>query len=140
MRRVPGPQGIWIGCAGVDHITLISQGSLKPVQSLRVDSGGYTPQIIPGQQATWILTPSGLARAARPPAGSPRSSAPAMPPAPCRSVPHHGRLWITGSGLTVVMPGSLTAHPVGVQDLVRIEVVLWSVMFQGVESRGCGPS
>jgi hypothetical protein len=59
----PGPQGIWIGCAGVDQITLISQGSLKPVQSLRVDSGEYTPQIVPGQQAVWVLTPSGLARA-----------------------------------------------------------------------------
>jgi len=59
----PGPQGIWIGCAGVDRITSINQGSLQPAESLRVDSGGYTPQIVPGRNAVWVLTPSGLARA-----------------------------------------------------------------------------
>ena len=50
----PGPQGIWIGCAGVDRITLISQGSLQPAQSLRVDSGGFTRQIVPGRNAVWV--------------------------------------------------------------------------------------
>ena len=45
----PGPRGIWIACAGVDRITLINQGSLKPVQSVPVHSGGYIPQIVPGQ-------------------------------------------------------------------------------------------
>ena len=59
----PGPRGIWIACAAADRITLINQGSLKPVQSLPVHSGGYTPQIVPGQKAVWVLTPSGLARA-----------------------------------------------------------------------------
>src|SRR6476469_7935059 len=51
----PGPYGIWIACAAVDRITLISQGSLKPVQSLRVHSGGYIPQIVPGRNAVWVL-------------------------------------------------------------------------------------
>jgi len=59
----PGPRGIWIACAAADRITLISQGSLKPVQSLPVRTGGYTPQIVPGRDAVWVLTPSGLARA-----------------------------------------------------------------------------
>ena len=35
----PGPRGIWIACAAADRITLINQGSLKPVQSLPVHSG-----------------------------------------------------------------------------------------------------
>jgi hypothetical protein len=59
----PGPQGAWIGCAGVDRITLIDRRSLKPTQSLRVGSGRYTPHIVPGPPAVWVLTPSGLARA-----------------------------------------------------------------------------
>src|SRR5580692_10235918 len=45
----PGPHGIWIGCAGVDRITLINEDSLKPAQSLPVDSGGYIPQIVSGR-------------------------------------------------------------------------------------------
>ena len=112
----PGLQGIWIGCAGVDHITLISQGSLKPIQSLRVDSGGYTPQIVPGQQATWILTPSGLARAdpatGRITAIIRTGYAPSALSALALIMDSAGRLWITGSVLTVVMPGTLTARPV----------------------------
>src|SRR5580692_5367492 len=59
----PGPRGVWIACAAADRITLINQGSLKPVQSLRVHSGGYIPQVVPGRNAVWVLTPSGLARA-----------------------------------------------------------------------------
>jgi hypothetical protein len=129
----PGPQGIWIGCAGVDYITLISQGSLKPVQSLRVDSGGYTPQIIPGQQATWILTPSGLARAdpatGRITAIIRTGYAPSALSAPALIMDSAGRLWITGSGLTVVMPGTLTAHPVArTPDLISAAAdgpVIW---------------
>ena len=45
----PGPRGIWIACAAADRITLINQDSLKPVQTLPVHSGGYTPQIVPGR-------------------------------------------------------------------------------------------
>src|SRR5580692_6605785 len=91
----PGPHGIWIGCAGVDRVTLINQDSLKPAQSLPVHSGGYTPQIVPGRDAVWVLTPSGLARAA-----------------PALVMDSAGRLWITGSLLTVVVPSTLTAYPV----------------------------
>ena len=112
----PGPQGIWIGCAGVNHITLINQGSLKPAQSLRVDSGGFTPQIVPGQKVLWVLTPSGLVRA-DPATGRIRAiihtsfSASAMS-APALVMDSAGRTWITGSLLAVVVPGTLTAHPV----------------------------
>ncbi len=112
----PGPQGIWIGCAGVDHVTLINQGSLKPAQSLRVDSGGYIPQIVPGQKAVWVLTPSGLARA-DPATGritaiihTGHASSALSAPALIRD--SAGRLWITGSLLTLVTPGTLTAYPV----------------------------
>ena len=116
MCRVPGPHGIWIACAGVDRITLISQGSLKPAQSLPVRSGGFIPQIVPGQQAVWVLTPSGLARAdpatARITAIIHVSYAPSALSAPALIMDSAGRLWITGSRLTVVIPATLTAYPV----------------------------
>jgi hypothetical protein len=112
----PGPQGIWIGCAGVDHITLINQGSLKPTQSLRVDSGGFTPQIVPGQKVLWVLTPSGLVRAdqatGRITAIIHTSFSPSAMSAPALVMDSAGRIWITGSLLAVEMPGTLTAHPV----------------------------
>ena len=112
----PGPRGIWIACAGVDRITLISPGSLKPVQNLPVRSGGYTPQIVPGQKAVWVLTPSGLARAdpatARITAIIHVGYAPSAMSAPALIMDSAGRLWITGSLLTVVVPGTLTAYPV----------------------------
>jgi len=112
----PGPQGIWIGCAGVDHITLINQDSLKPAQSLPVDSGGYTPQIVPGRNAVWVLTPSGLAKAdpatARITSVIRTGFAPSALSAPTLIMDSAGRLWITGSVLSVVVPGTLTAYPV----------------------------
>jgi hypothetical protein len=112
----PGPQGIWIGCADVDHITLISQGSLKPVQSLRVDSGEYTPQIVSGQKAVWVLTPSRLARAdpatARITAIIRTDYASSAMSAPALIMDSAGRLWITGSRLTVVVPDTLTTYQV----------------------------
>jgi hypothetical protein len=112
----PGPRGIWIACAAVDRITLINQRSLKPVQSLRVRSGGYTPQIVPGRNAVWVLTPSGLAQAdpatARITAIIHVSYVPSAMSAPALIMDSAGRLWITGSLLTVVVPGTLTAYPV----------------------------
>ena len=112
----PGPYGIWIACAAVDRITLISQGSLKPVQSVRVHSGGYTPQIVPGRNAVWVLTPSRLARAdpatARITAIIDVDYVPSAMSAPALIMDSAGRLWITGSLLTVVIPGTLTAYPV----------------------------
>ena len=112
----PGPHGIWIGCAGVDRITLMDQDSLKPVHSVRVDSGGYAPQIVPGQTVVWVLTPSGLARA-DPATGKTTAIihtafAPSAMSAPALIMDPAGRLWITGSLLAVVMPGILTAYPV----------------------------
>jgi hypothetical protein len=112
----PGPRGIWIACAAVDRITLINPGSLKPVQSLRVHSGGYIPQIVPGQKAVWVLTPSGLARAdpatARITAIIHVGYASSAMSAPALIMDSAERLWITGSLLTVVVPGTLTAYPV----------------------------
>jgi hypothetical protein len=112
----PGPRGIWIACAAADRITLINQGSLKPVQSLRVHSGGYIPQIVPGRNAVWVLTPSGLARAdpatARITAIIHVGYASSAMSAPALIMDSAGRLWITGSLLTVVVPGTLTAYPV----------------------------
>ena len=112
----PGPRGIWIACAAADRITLISQGSLKPVQSLPVRTGGYTPQIVPGRDAVWVLTPSGLARAdpatARITAIIHTGYVPSAMSAPALIMDSAGRLWITGSRLTVVVPGTLAAYPV----------------------------
>ena len=112
----PGPRGIWIGCADAGRITLINQGSLKPVQSLRIHSGGYTPQIVPGPKAVWVLTPSGLARA-DPASGTIttiiRTGFASSPlSAPALIMDAAGRLWITGSRLSVMLPGTLTTHPV----------------------------
>jgi len=123
----PGPQGIWIACAAADRITLINQDSLKPTQSLPVDSGGYTPQIVPGQKAVWVLTPSGLARAdpatARITAVIHVGYVPSAMSAPALIMDSAGRLWITGSLLTVVVPGTLTAYPVAhTPDLISAAV------------------
>ena len=112
----PGPQGIWIGCAGVDHITVFNQGSLRPAGSLPVASGGFIPQIVPGQKVVWVLTASGLARA-DPAAGRITAIigvgfAPSALSAPALVMDSAGRLWITGARLTVVVPGARTAHPV----------------------------
>jgi hypothetical protein len=110
----PGPQGIWIGCAGADYVTLINRSSLRSVQSLRVDSGGFTPQIVPGQKAVWVLTPSALARVD--PATATITAiihtgfAPSTLSAPALMRDSAGRLWITGSRLAVVVPGTLIAH------------------------------
>jgi hypothetical protein len=112
----PGPRGIWIACAAADRITLINQDSLQPAQTLPVRSGGYIPQIVPGRNAVWVLTPSGLARAdpatARITATIHVSYAPSALSAPALLMDPAGRLWITGSLLTVVVPGTLTAYPV----------------------------
>src|SRR5947207_1046304 len=112
----PGPRGIWIACAGVDRITLINPGSLKPVQRLPVRSGGYTPQIVPGQTAVWVLTPSGLARAdpatARITAIIHVGYASSAMSAPALNLDSPRRLWITGPLLIVVLPGTLTASAV----------------------------
>jgi hypothetical protein len=112
----PGPQGLWIGCAGVDHITVFNQGSLRPAGSLRVDSGGFTPQIVPGRKVVWVLTASGLARA-DPAAGRITATinvgfAPSALSAPALVMDSAGRLWITGARLTVMVPGTRTADPV----------------------------
>jgi hypothetical protein len=112
----PGPHGIWIGCTGADRITLINQDSLTPEQSLPVDSGGYAPQIIAGPRAVWVLTPSGLART-DPATGKitamiHTSYASSTMSAPALIMDSAGRLWITGSLLTVVMPDTLIAYPV----------------------------
>jgi hypothetical protein len=112
----PGPQGIWVGCAGVDHITLINQGSLKPMESLRVDSGVYTPQVVPGREVVWVLTPAGLARAdpatARITATIHTGYAASTMSAPALIMDSEGRLWVTGSLLAVAVPDTLTAYPV----------------------------
>jgi hypothetical protein len=112
----PGPRGIWIACAAADRITLINQDSLQPAQTLPVHSGGYVPQIIAGPRAVWVLTPSGLART-DPATGKitamiHTSYASSTLSAPALIMDPAGRLWITGSLLTVVMPDTLTAYPV----------------------------
>jgi len=112
----PGPHGIWIGCAGADRVTLIDRDSLTPEQSLPVHSGRYAPQIIAGPRAVWLLTPSGLART-DPATGKTTavihtSYASSTMSAPALIMDSAGRLWITGSMLTVVTPDTLTAYPV----------------------------
>ena len=95
---------------------MIDQDSLKPTQSLPVDSGEFIPQIVPSRDAVWVLTPSGLARAdaatGRITAVIRTGYAPSALSAPALIMDSAGRLWITGSLLTVVIPGHLTAYTV----------------------------
>ena len=119
----PGPQGIWIGCADVDHITSINQDSLQPTQTLPVDSGGYIPQIVPSRNAVWVLTPFRLMQAdpatGRITATIHADFASSTLSAPALIMDSAGRLWITGSLLSVVLPGTLTARPVArTSDLI----------------------
>jgi DNA-binding beta-propeller fold protein YncE len=122
----PGPQGVWIGCGGVVGITLIDPRSLKPVESVPVDIGEYagwpigvpglTPQIAPGREAVWVLTPAGLVRVD--PATA-RITAivhigydlRAMS-VPALTVDRAGRVWIADSLLSVLLPGTLAVHQV----------------------------
>jgi hypothetical protein len=64
----------------------------------------------------WVLTPSGLARAdpatARITAIIHVGYAPSAMSAPALIMDSAGRLWITGSLLTVVVPDTMTAYPV----------------------------
>jgi streptogramin lyase len=112
----PGRQGVWVSCAGVDHITLINQASLKPEENVRVDSGGYTPQIAPGQKVVWVLTPAGLARVN--PATATITAIirtgydPSPMSVPALTIDPASRVWAVGSLLAVVVPGTLTAYQV----------------------------
>jgi len=122
----PGPQGVWIGCGGVAGITLIDPRSLKPVESVPVDIGEYagrpigvpalTPQIASGREAVWVLTPAGLVRV------DPATAKITMTvhigydlramSVPALTVDRSGRVWIAGSLLNVLLPGTLAVHPV----------------------------
>lgn len=112
----PGSQGIWVGCAVGDDITLINQASLKPMESVRVDGGGYTPQIAAGQNAVWVLTPAGLARVdpatARITATVRTGYDPDAMSVPALTMDPAGRVWVAGSLLGVMLPGTLAVYPV----------------------------
>jgi hypothetical protein len=123
----PGPQGVWIGCGGAAGITLIDPGSLKPVESVPVDIGEYagrpigvpglTPQIAPGRKVVWVLTPAGLVRvdpaAARITATVHIGYDLRAMSVPALTVDRAGRVWIAGSLLNVLLPGTLAVHQVG---------------------------
>jgi hypothetical protein len=122
----PGPQGVWVGCGGSVGITLIDPRSLKPVESVPVDIGEYagwplgvpglTPQIAPGRDVVWVLTPAGLVRVdpatARITATVRIGYDLRAMSFPALTVDRAGRVWIAGSLLTVLLPGTLAAHQV----------------------------
>ena len=116
-------EGRRIGRAGVGYCA----NGLRPAQCLRVVSGGFTPQIVPGQKVMWVLVPAGLVRAD--PASGKITAVirtgftPSAMSAPALAVDSAGRLWITGSLLSVVRPGTLTASPVArTPDLISAAV------------------
>ena len=117
MCRDPGPLGHLGGLRRrqAPH-RLINQSSLKPMESLQIDSGSWMPQVVPGQQVVWVLTPSGLARA-DPATGRITATirigyVPSTMSAPALIMDSEGRMWVTGSLLAVVVPRALTAYPV----------------------------
>ncbi len=112
----PGPQGIWVGCGGVAGISLIDPRSLKAVRRSPVNPAQYSPQIAPGQQVVWVLTAHGLVRV-DPATGRITATVqttwnPEASRIPAISVDSSGRVWVAGSSLTVLVPGSLTIRPV----------------------------
>lgn len=130
----PGPRGIWIGCGGVPGIWLINPRSLTAVQRVPVDPGEYSPQIVPGQRAVWVLTAAGLVRfdpgtgtitGPVPTAWNPQAGAD-----PGLAVDASGRVWIAGSPVEVLMPGSRAVRPVartaGVTNVVVAGPDLWA--------------
>jgi hypothetical protein len=122
----PGPQGVWVGCGGRVGITLIDPRSLKPVESVPVDFGEYagsptgvpglTPQLAPGREAVWVLTPAGLVRVdpatARITATVRIGYDLRAMSFPALAVDRAGRVWIAGSLLNVLLPGTLRAYQV----------------------------
>ena len=122
----PGPQGVWVGCGGVAGITLIDPRSLKPVESVPVDIGEYagrpigvpglTPQIAPGREVVWVLTPAGLVRVdpatARITATIHIGYDLRAMSVPALTVDRAGRVWIAGSLLNVLLPGTHSVHQV----------------------------
>jgi hypothetical protein len=122
----PGPQGVWVGCGGAVGITLIDPRSLKPVESVPVDIGEYagrpigvpglTPQIAPGRETVWVLTPAGLVRVdpatARITATVHIGYDLRAMSVPALTVDRAGRVWVAGSLLNVLLPGSLAVHQV----------------------------
>jgi hypothetical protein len=130
----PGPQGVWIGCGGVAGIRLIDPRSLKAVRRVAVDPGEYRPQIAPGQRAVWVLTAAGLIRVdpgtGRITASVPTAWNPEAAPVPGLAVDASGRVWVAGSPVDVLVPGSLTVRPVartaGVTSVAVAGSVVWT--------------
>jgi len=132
----PGPQGVWVGCGGITGISLIDPTSMKAVRSSPVNPGEYSPQIAPRQRVVWVLTYHGLVRvdpatgkitATVQTTGNLRTDA-----IPALTVDSTGRVWIAGSPLNVLMPGSPTVHQVadtagmGITSVVVVGPNLWA--------------
>jgi DNA-binding beta-propeller fold protein YncE len=132
----PGSQGIWVGCGGVAGISLIDPRSLKAVRRSPVNPGEYSPQIAPGQRVVWVLTAHGLFRVdlatGRITAIVQTTWNPEASRIPAISVDSSGRVWVAGSSLTVLVPGSLTIRPVantaemGIISVIEAGPNLWA--------------
>ena len=130
----PGPQGVWVGCGGVAGISLIDPTSMKAVRGSPVNPGQYSPQIAPRQRVVWVLTDAGLVRVdsatGKITATVQTSWDPAQADAtPALTVDSSGRVWVAGSALNVLVPGSLTthlvAHAAGVTNVIAVRSNLW---------------
>jgi hypothetical protein len=130
----PGPRGVWVGCGGVAGISLIDPRSLRVVRRVPVDPGEYRPQIAPGRRVVWVLTAAGLVRvdpgtgkitAAGPTAWNPDAAA-----VPGLAVDASGRVYVAGSPVDVLVPGSLTVRPIsrtaGVTSVVVAGPIVWA--------------
>ncbi len=132
----PGPQGVWVGCGGVAGISLIDPRTMKAVRSSPVDPGEYSPQIAPGQRVVWVLTADGLVRV-DPATGRITATVqttwnPQVTAIPAISVDPSGRVWVAGSPLNVLVPGSPTIHQVantaemGITNVIAAGPNLWA--------------
>jgi sugar lactone lactonase YvrE len=129
----PGPQGVWVGCGGDPGISLIDPASMKVVRSSPVNPGEYTPQIAPGQRVVWVLTSAGLIRV-DPDTGKITATVqtawdPEADAIPALAVDSSGRVWVAGSPLNVLVPGSLNTnlvgHAAGVTNVMVSRSNLW---------------
>jgi hypothetical protein len=99
---------------------LIDPRSLKVLRGSAVHPGAYSPQIASGHQVVWVLTAHGLVRVDP---GTGRITAavqtawnPQVGVMPALGVDPAGRVWVAGTQLTVLLPGSLTPRRVARAD------------------------
>jgi len=102
---------------------------MKAVRRPPVNPGQYSPQIASGQRVVWVLTDTELVRVDSATGKITATVQTSWDPgqgdaAPALTVDSSGRVWVAGSALNVLVPGSLTSHLVvhaaGVTNVIAV--------------------